>query len=294
VSSGDASDASDSPPAASSDDAADHPGEPHDDGGTDGGAEGPPLLAVEDVVKRFGGLVAIDGARFDVEDGSITGLIGPNGAGKSTLFDCITGVHTPDSGSIRLHGEAIHGRTPDEVATRGVGRTFQTPRIFGGMTVRENLAFAARDQSGESALGALARPRTVAREEAAVQSTVDETLSFLDLDHLADDFASGLSGGQRKLLGLGRVLMMDPEIILLDEPVAGVNPSLADELVDRLHDLNDRGRTILLIEHDMDLVMNHCDRVVVLHNGETLAAGDPEIVQSDERVVEAYLGGYDQ
>jgi len=250
-----------------------------------------PLLAVDGVVKRFGGLVAVDRAGFDVEAGSITGLIGPNGAGKSTLFNCITGVYTPDEGAVRLDGEPIGRLPPNEVAARGVGRTFQTPKAFRGMTVRENLAFAARNQTGERATGALFRPGTVRREEAAVADRVDGFLEFLDLDHLADDYASGLSGGQRKLLELGRVLMTDPEIILLDEPVAGVNPALTDRLLDRLHDLNDRGRTILLIEHDMEVVMNHCDRVVVLHNGETLAAGPPEIVQEDDRVVEAYLGG---
>lgn len=251
------------------------------------------LLAVDGVVKQFGGLVAVDGATFGVEAGSITGLIGPNGAGKSTLFDCITGVHTPDGGTVTLDGEAIQGLSPNQVAARGVGRTFQTPKTFRGMTVRENLAFAARDQTGERALGALFRPGRVETEETAIQETVDETLEFLDLDHLAGEYASGLSGGQRKLLELGRVLMMDPEIILLDEPVAGVNPALTDELLDRLHDLNDRGRTILFIEHDMDIVMGHCDSVVVLHNGQTLAVGPPEVVQDDDRVVEAYLGGYD-
>ncbi len=251
------------------------------------------LLAVDGVVKQFGGLVAVDGATFGVEAGSITGLIGPNGAGKSTLFDCITGVYTPDAGTVTLDGEAIQGLSPNQVAARGVGRTFQTPKTFRGMTVRENLAFAAREQTGERALGALFRPGRVETEETAIQETVDETLEFLELDHLAEEYAGGLSGGQRKLLELGRVLMMDPEIILLDEPVAGVNPALTDELLERLHELNDRGRTILFIEHDMDIVMGHCDSVVVLHNGQTLAVGPPEIVQEDDRVVEAYLGGYD-
>jgi branched-chain amino acid transport system ATP-binding protein len=251
------------------------------------------LLEVDGVVKRFGGLTAVDGATFGVEEGSITGLIGPNGAGKSTLFDCVTGVYSIDEGTVRLGGEEIHGLPPNDVAQRGVGRTFQTPKTFRGMTVRENLAFAAPAQSGENALGALARPSTVRDEEAEIQRRVDERLSFLELDHLADEYASGLSGGQRKLLELGRVLMMDPEIILLDEPMAGVNPALTDELLDRLHELNDRGRTILLIEHDMDLVMGHCDSVVVLHNGQTLATGPPSLVQEDERVVEAYLGGFD-
>jgi len=249
------------------------------------------LLEVDNVVKHFGGLVAVNGVTFDVGDGSITGLIGPNGAGKSTLFNCITGVHTPDSGEVRLDSDPIQWLSPTEVARRGVGRTFQTPKTFHGMTVRANLAFAAKHQTGEQALGALFRPGTVHEEETNIQSEVDETLDFLELDHLANEYGSALSGGQRKLLELGRVLMMDPEIILLDEPVAGVNPSLTEDLLARLHDLNDRGRTILFIEHDMDIVMEHCDRVVVMHNGETLAVGIPEIVQEDERVIEAYLGG---
>ncbi|MFB6093037.1 MAG: ABC transporter ATP-binding protein [Haloquadratum sp.] len=252
-----------------------------------------PILEVDDVVKRFGGLTAVDHASFAVGAESITGLIGPNGAGKSTLFDCITGVLTPDAGTVRLDGEEIQGRPPNRIAQRGLGRTFQTPKIFRGMSVRENLAFAARGQTGERPLAALVRPGRVETEEAELDERVEETLSFLELDHLADEYASGLSGGQRKLLELGRVLMLDPKIILLDEPMAGVNPSLTDDLLDRLHELNDRGRTILFIEHDMDLVMNHCDRVVVLHNGETLASGPPSLVQEDERVVEAYLGGFE-
>lgn len=259
-----------------------------DDDATDAGEE--PTLVVEGVVKRFGGLVAVDGVTFNVEAGSITGLIGPNGAGKSTLFDCLTGVYRPDEGAIRFHGESIVGRSPNEIANSGIGRTFQTPKTFRGMTVRENLAFAAPDQTGERALASLVRPGTVARQEATIQERVNETLSFLELGHLAEDYASGLSGGQRKLLELGRVLMTDPDVLLLDEPVAGVNPALTDDILDRLHRLNDRGRTILFIEHDMDVVMGHSDTVVVMHNGRTLAVGPPATVQSDDRVVDAYLG----
>jgi branched-chain amino acid transport system ATP-binding protein len=180
------------------------------------------------------------------------------------------------------------------VARSGVGRTFQTPKTFRGMTVRENLAFAAKGQAGERALGPLLRSGTVRGEERDVQERVDDILEFLELDHLAEDYGNALSGGQRKLLELGRVLMMDPDIIMLDEPVAGVNPSLTDDLLDRLEKLNDRGRTILFIEHDMEIVMQHCDRVVVMHNGKTLASGPPDIVREDERVIEAYLGEYDE
>jgi branched-chain amino acid transport system ATP-binding protein len=250
------------------------------------------LLLVEDIVKRFGGLTAVDNVSFTVEANSITGLIGPNGAGKSTLFNCITGIVQPDSGIIKLDSTHIQGKSPTQIAQHGLGRTFQTPKIFRGMSVRENLAFAAPEQCGERPVSALIHPQTVSDEETTIQSRVEDTLGFLSLDHLADEYASGLSGGQRKLLELGRVLMLDPDLILLDEPMAGVNPALTDELLDRLHDLINRGRTILLIEHDMDLIMNHCDRVVVLHNGQTLASGSPSLVREDERVVEAYLGGF--
>ena len=249
-----------------------------------------PALAVERLVKTFGGITAVDGASFSVPEGSITGLIGPNGAGKSTLFDLVTGVLRPDSGAIRLRGEDVVGRHPHEVAAAGVGRTFQTPEIFAGMSVADNLAFAATGQTGESALGALLRPATVAREESQVRERVAETLEFLDLEDVADEYARGLSGGQRKLLELGRVLMLDPSLLLLDEPAAGVNPVLTERLLERVRALNDDGRTVLLIEHDIDLVMSECDHVVVMHNGATLATGPPAEIQADERVVDAYLG----
>jgi branched-chain amino acid transport system ATP-binding protein len=257
----------------------------------DADADTTPALSVDSLVKTFGGLTAVDGASFSVPEGSITGLIGPNGAGKSTLFDLVTGVLTPDSGAIRLRDEDIVGRRPHAVAAAGVGRTFQTPDIFAGMSVADNLAFAAPDQTGESALRALVRPDVVAREEATVADRVADTLAFLDLAHLADDYARGLSGGQRKLLELGRVLMLDPSVLLLDEPAAGVNPALTDRLLDRLRALNDEGRTVLLIEHDIDLVMRECDHVVVMHNGATLATGTPSEIQANDRVADAYLGG---
>jgi branched-chain amino acid transport system ATP-binding protein len=249
-----------------------------------------PALAVEEVVKRFGGVTAVDGASLSVPEGSITGLIGPNGAGKSTLFDLVTGVLRPDSGAIRLRGESVVGRRPHEIAAAGVGRTFQTPEVFAGMSVADNLAFAATGQTGESALNALLRPGTVAHEESRVRERVAETLDFLGLSALADEYARGLSGGQRKLLELGRVLLLDPSLLLLDEPTAGVNPVLTDRLLARIRALNDEGRTVLLVEHDIDLVMDECDHVVVMHNGATLAAGPPAEIQADERVVDAYLG----
>lgn len=252
---------------------------------------GETILSVEELKKSFGGLQAVDGTTFTVSEGTITGLIGPNGAGKTTMFNLLTGVLAPDSGTVRFRGESVEGRHPEDIVAEGIGRTFQTPRIFRGMTVRENLAFAARGQSGESALNAVFRGGRVSREETAVREEVDEVLSFLDLEDLAEEYARGLSGGQRKLLELGRVLMLDPDLILLDEPVAGVNPVLAEDLIDRLHALNEEGQTLLLIEHDMEVVMNNCDWIVVLHNGQVLATGPPEEIRNDEEVLEAYLGG---
>ena len=252
---------------------------------------GEAILSVEELKKSFGGLQAVDGATFTVSEGTITGLIGPNGAGKTTMFNLLTGVLGPDSGTVRFRDKAIEGRRPEGIVAEGIGRTFQTPRIFRGMTVRENLAFAAQAQSGESAFNAVFRGARVSREETQLREEVDEILSFLDLEDLAEDYARGLSGGQRKLLELGRVLMLDPDLILLDEPVAGVNPVLAEDLLDRLHALNEEGRTLLLIEHDMEIVMNNCDRIVVLHNGQVLATGPPEEIRNNEAVLEAYLGG---
>jgi branched-chain amino acid transport system ATP-binding protein len=248
------------------------------------------ILTVDGLTKRFGGLTAVDAAHLTVPEGQITGVIGPNGAGKSTLFDCITGITAPDAGSVRLGETELVGRAPHAIAHAGVGRTFQTPRIFEGMTVRENMAFAAVAQTGESVVGALARPGAVAAEEAETDARVDELLAFLTLDPLATAYAGELSGGQRKLLELGRVLMLDPTVLLLDEPLAGVNPTLGATIVDRLEALRTDGRTIVLIEHDLELVMRLCDTVVVLHHGATLAAGPPSVIRADPQVIDAYLG----
>ncbi len=252
---------------------------------------GEAILSVEDLKKSFGGLQAVDGATYTVSEGSITGLIGPNGAGKTTMFNLLTGMLAPDSGTVHFRGETVQGQTPEAIVAEGIGRTFQTPRIFRGMTVRENLAFAAQGQSGESVINAVLRSGRVSREETTLREEVDDILSFLDLADLAEEYARGLSGGQRKLLELGRVLMLDPDLILLDEPVAGVNPVLAEDLLNRLHALNDEGRTLLLIEHDMEVVMDNCDWIIVLHNGQVLATGPPEEIRENEEVLEAYLGG---
>ena len=252
-----------------------------------------PILAVEQLQKGFGGIKAVDGATFEVAPGSITGLIGPNGAGKSTTFDLITGVHSPDSGRIRFDGTDITGWRPDRVARRGLVRSFQIARELAEMTVMENVMLAPPDQLGERFWPAVLpgfRGR-VAEQERELRERAWETLEFLELDDLAGERAGALSGGQRKLLELARVLMTDPEMILLDEPMAGVNPTLERKLLDRLQELSDRGYTFLLVEHDMDVVMEHCDPVIVLHQGEVLAQGPPAAIKNNERVLEAYLGG---
>lgn len=252
---------------------------------------GEQVLEIENLRKDFGGLTAIDGLSMNIARESITGLIGPNGAGKTTLFNLITGVLEPSGGEIYLDGESITGLAPYKIASRGIGRTYQTPRIFSGMSVIDNLAFAARNQKGESVVQILNPWGRYRETEEDVQERAVEVLEFLELDHLADDYARGLSGGQRKLLELGRVLMTDPDVILLDEPIAGINPVLQTQILEHIHELNDQGRTILIIEHDMQVIMNHCEQVVVLVDGQKLSEGPPELIQEDENVIKAYLGG---
>ena len=250
-------------------------------------------LQVRDLRKRFGGITAVDGVSFHVEAGSLTGLIGPNGAGKSTTFNCITGVHEPDSGSVQFDGEEITGYSPPEIANRGLVRTFQIARELEEMTVLENMMLAPRDQIGEKLLHAVMpglRDDVIA-QEIELREAVWETLEFFEIDHLAEEEAGNLSGGQRKLLELARALMVDPEMLLLDEPFAGVNPTLEEKLLDRIHELTEQGYTFLLVEHDMDLIMENCEHVIVMHQGTVLAEGTPSEIKDDERVVEAYLGG---
>ncbi|MDR5672442.1 ABC transporter ATP-binding protein [Halalkaliarchaeum sp. AArc-GB] len=252
-----------------------------------------PVLKVEELEKRFGGIVAVDGASFAVERGSITGLIGPNGAGKSTTFNCITGVHRPDGGSVVFDGTDITGETPERIANRGLVRTFQIARELPEMTVLENVMLGPKGQLGESiwrSVAPIARGNVV-KQEAELRDHAWETLEFFEIDHLAEEYAGNLSGGQRKLLELARALSTDPEMLLLDEPMAGVNPSLERKLLDRIHDLQEEGYSFLLVEHDMDVIMDHCEHVVVMHQGQVLAEGPPAAIKSNEEVIEAYLGG---
>ena len=252
-----------------------------------------PLLEVESLYKSFGGITALDGVTFEVDSGTLTGLIGPNGAGKSTTFNTIGGILEADSGTVRFDGEDITGESPDRIARKGLVRTFQMSREFQNMTVIENMMIAPTGQRGESVLQSVAPGlrEDVSEQEEDIFEQAWKMLELFDIDHLALENAGALSGGQRKLLELARALMLDPEMLLLDEPFAGVNPTLEKTLIDRIETLRDKGQTFLLVEHDMDMIMDHCERVIVMHQGDTLLTGTPEEVQSEERVIEAYLGG---
>jgi branched-chain amino acid transport system ATP-binding protein len=249
-----------------------------------------PLLTVTGITKRFGGVEALTGCTLSVGESSITGLIGPNGAGKTTLFNVISGLTPADDGQIRLGADRLDGLPAHAIARRGVGRTFQIPRPLGRMTVLENLLVYAHDQLGEALARVFTSPRRVSTEEHRLRDRAHEILESMELAHLAGAPAETLSGGQKKLLELARALMSDPRIILLDEPGAGVNPTLMRSLVDRIRALQSTGRTFLLIEHDMDLVTELCDPVIVMAQGRKLAEGPFSEVRRDPRVLEAYLG----
>jgi ABC-type branched-subunit amino acid transport system ATPase component len=230
------------------------------------------ILEVRDVTKRFGGVTAVNRCSLALAPGKIYGLIGPNGSGKTTLFNCITGLDPRDAGEIRFKGERIDGLKPHQVARRGIGRTFQIIRVFPELTALENLLVVTRG------------PFETARRRA------EELLRFVTLDRLGNEYAGNLSYGQQKLLEFIRVLMTDPELILLDEPAAGVNRTLLNELLAAIARLRDQGKTILIVEHDMKVVMGLCEAVFVLDYGEKIAEGPPGVIQTDERVIEAYFG----
>jgi branched-chain amino acid transport system ATP-binding protein len=231
-----------------------------------------PILEVRDVVKRFGGVTAVNRCSLSIGAGKIHGLIGPNGSGKTTLFNCITGLESIQGGQILYQGRRIDGLKPYQVARRGIGRTFQIIRVFPQMTALENLLAVADG------------PIEAARKRA------EELLAFVTLTRLKDEYAGNLSYGQQKLLEFIRVLMTDPELILLDEPAAGVNRTLLNELLSALTRLRDEGKTILIVEHDMKVVMGLCETVYVLDYGEKIAEGPPSVIQGNERVIEAYFG----
>jgi neutral amino acid transport system ATP-binding protein len=250
------------------------------------------ILTAEDVVKRFGGIHAVDGATLDVGRGSITALIGPNGAGKTTLFNVLTGFYGSDGGEVSFAGQPIGGRSPNAIARLGMVRTFQITKALSGMPVIDNMMLAAPDQSGELLSTVVFRPRSWRRREAEVREQAMELLEVFNLHEKADQYAGTLSGGQRKLLELARALMTRPRLLMLDEPMAGINPTLGRRLLDHMQRLRrEEGVTFLFIEHDMEVVMNHSDRVIVMAEGRVIAEGEPHEVRSDQRVIDAYLGG---
>lgn len=249
-----------------------------------------PLLEVRGLTRSYYGVHALRGVDLTVEPGRITGLIGPNGAGKTTLFNCISGVVPPDSGTVRFDGHDIAGARPDRIARLGLVRTFQIARGFPRLTVLENLMVYGDHQPGERLGAALLRTAGLKRREAELQERAFAIARRLNLARVLNNPASDLSGGQKKLLEIGRVLMASPKLILLDEPVAGVNPTLTREIGMRLRELVREGMTILLIEHHMDTIAELCDHVVVLAEGRNLAEGRFAELARDERVQEAYMG----
>jgi len=250
------------------------------------------MLEIRQVGKNFGGLKAVCDCSLRVEEGSITGLIGPNGAGKTTLFNVITGYYKPDTGSIVFEGESIDGLSPHQIFGKRIYRTFQITREFAGMTVLENVMLMPENQIGEKIWNTWFRSASVRRQEKAIQEKALEVLEFVELIDLKDEYAGSLSGGQKKLLELARSMMAEPRMVLLDEPGAGVNLTLMRKLMANIRKLSEEEKiTFFLIEHDMDLVMNLCNPVIVMSQGKKLTEGTPEEIKKDERVLEAYLGG---
>ena len=231
-------------------------------------------LDVRNLRKAFGGVRAVDGCNFAVPRGKISGLIGPNGSGKTTTFNLLTGIVQPDAGQVLYRGEDIAGLKPHQVFGKGITRTFQVTRIFREMTVLENML----------SVTGLAVPDRRARERA------EELIAFVNLTHLRAEYGGRLSYGQQKLLEFARALMTDPDLILLDEPAAGVNRTLLQHLLDQIHRLQEMGKTILIVEHDMNVIMNHCERIFVMDYGVKIAEGRPAEIQRDERVLDAYFG----
>jgi branched-chain amino acid transport system ATP-binding protein len=250
------------------------------------------MLKIEGVWKSFGGLTAVSECSLAVKEHSITGLIGPNGAGKTTLFNVITGHYKPDRGRIIFQGEDINGLAPHQIFQKKIYRTFQITREFSQMTVLENLMFVPESQIGEKIWNTWFQPSAVRKQENAIQEKAIEVLEFVELIDLKEEYAGSLSGGQKKLLELAKSLMADPRMVLLDEPGAGVNPTLMRKLIANIKRLCEEKKiTFFLIEHDMDLVMSLCNPVIVMSEGKKLAEGTPEEIKNDERVLEAYLGG---
>lgn len=250
----------------------------------------PPLLAATGLVKTFGGLVAVDRASIEVPAGSITGLIGPNGAGKTTLFNLLSNFIHPDQGQVLFDSEPIQHSPPHHIVRMGMVRTFQVARVLSRLSVLDNMLLAAQHQTGEKFWNTWFQRSQIRREERQNRERAMDVLDSVGLAHMAHEYAGALSGGQRKLLEMGRALMVNPKLILLDEPAAGVNPTLINQICDRISAWNREGMTFLIIEHNMDVVMSLCDRIWVLAEGRNLAVGTPSEIQANPEVLEAYLG----
>lgn len=249
------------------------------------------MIQIKNLKMQFGGIHAVDDVSLTLETGRITGLIGPNGAGKTTLFNVIAGHYKPTSGQVLLDGEDITGLAPHDLFAKGMLRTFQIAHEFSTLTVRENLMMVPGNQSGESLMDTWLRPARVRQEEEAVRAKADDVIKFLEISHVADELAGNLSGGQKKLLELGRTMMTDAKIVFLDEVGAGVNRTLLNTLGDAIVRLNqERGYTFCMIEHDMDFIGRLCESVIVMAEGRVLAQGTAAEVTSNEQVIEAYLG----
>ncbi len=249
-----------------------------------------PLLAANGLVKQFGALTAVDRVSIEVAPGSVTGLIGPNGAGKTTLFNLLSSFITADRGQVVFDGEPIAHRQCYQIAQMGMVRTFQVARVLSRLSVMENMLLATQKQAGENFWNTWLGGRAIMQEEREQRDRAMTILESVGLAHKAHDYAGGLSGGQRKLLEMGRALMTNPKLILLDEPAAGVNPTLINQICDRIQTWNREGMTFLIIEHNMDVIMSLCDRVWVLADGKNLAVGTPQEIQTNAQVLEAYLG----
>ncbi|MFI6177242.1 ABC transporter ATP-binding protein [Nonomuraea sp. NPDC051191] len=250
-----------------------------------------PILTVDNVVRRFGGLTAVEVGHIEIQRGSITALIGPNGAGKTTFFNQLTGFDTADSGSWTFNGRSMNGVPAHKVARAGMVRTFQLTKALSRLTVMENMRLGAQQQKGETFWRALI-PGMWRGQEDEITVRAEELLERFKLGAKRDDFAGSLSGGQRKLLEMARALMVQPELVMLDEPMAGVNPALTQSLLGHVKDLREQGMTVLFVEHDMDMVRDISDWVIVMAQGAVIAEGPPDTIMSDERVIDAYLGAH--